>query len=142
MIHPIALAVMLFAAPESSPEYLLTLQRHAKQTAAVEWTISIARTGEAMVASVTGYRGRTKQRTLSRTEYLELVEKLNRCGIWTMRDRYPKTSPNGWYALRVSDGVHSHGFVFEDGVRYTGAQAGYAEITRLLTNLARRMLED
>ncbi len=133
------LILLAFIADESAKnyDYYLSLGYYSKPIKNLEWSITVFRDKGRMIIDVSNFLSKRFRSELSLKHYKNLLEGINKNGIWTLKDRYQKNSKNAYYLLEVKEGGYSNRFRYESGPLASGDTMRYQEIIRSITNLAR-----
>ncbi|MDY6935161.1 MAG: hypothetical protein SVZ03_13185 [Spirochaetota bacterium] len=124
-------------------DFHISIRYYSKPIISHEWSISIFRVGGNIYINALDYMDRTiNKKEIPRRYYPQLIDRLNKCGIWILKDYYRKGSHNGYYLIRVEKGRHHNSIRVEAGVPLLGQNARYLEIIRSVENVVRVGLYD
>lgn len=135
------LTLLIVIAPATpQADYQVSLTYYSVPGFNREWAISIIRIGDTVFLDVKNFRGITSKKKISTSIYLNLLNHLNRKGIWILRDHYSKNSQNGYYRIEVKTDNYSNSFRVEYGIPLIGENTRYLEIIRRIKNTAKLLL--
>ncbi len=121
-------------------DYQVSLTYYSIPFHTKEWFISITRIGDTVFLNVKNYKGITMKKKIPTRLYLNLLDFLNRKGIWILQDHYRKNSPNGYYLIQVKTNNYSNSFRVEHGIPLIGRDARYLEILRQMQNTVKLLI--
>lgn len=135
----LAIYILFNAAIASGHEYQITLSYYSKPIKQREWSISIFRDKDSIIIDIDNFRGKRLKKSIPRDSYIALIDRLNKSGIWILKDSYIDNSPNGYYLVEVIADSYKNIFRVENG---PPLRPGYLDIIRSIKNTAMLYIYD
>lgn len=123
-------------------DFYCCLSYHPYPFTMTEWEIEIYRKGRACKISTKNYTFKRFRADLPEEYYDKLQKIIMDNSIWSLRDYYYERSTGGYYIFFMKEGKYSHSIKIEHGVPLTGTNSKYLEIIRVMTGLAKLILEE
>lgn len=122
-------------------DFYCNLSYHPYPFTMKEWEIEIYRKGRINKIATKNYTFKRYRADLPERYYNKLQKIIENNSVWSLKDFYYKRS-SGYYTFYMKEGKYFHSIKIEYGVPLTGTNAKYMEIIRVMTGLAKLILEE